>query len=79
LDKEIYGVGSVHFLPKGTSKQFKMHRGCWALEYARGWIPPMMPFGLADTLTSTLDFKTLFHTVRISGRGTIRNIFQGKI
>jgi C-8 sterol isomerase len=79
LDKEIYPVGSVHFLPKGHSKQFKMHRGCWALEYARGWIPPMMPFGLADTLTSTLDVVTFYHTIRISGREMIRNLFQGKI
>lgn len=79
LDKEVYGVGSVHFLPKGTSKQFKMHRACWALEYARGWIPPMMPFGLADTFTSTLDFVTLYHTIRISAREMIGNVFQGKI
>jgi C-8 sterol isomerase len=79
LDKEVYQVGSVHYLPKGSSKQFKMHKGCWALEYARGWIPPMMPFGLADTLTSTLDFITFYHTVRISGREMIRNLLQGKI
>ncbi|UJR13688.1 hypothetical protein I4U23_000700 [Adineta vaga] len=79
LEKEVYQVGSVHVLPKGTSKQFKMHKGCWALEYARGWIPPMMPFGLADTLTSTLDLKTLYHTIRISGREMIRNVLQGKI
>lgn len=79
LDKEIYSVGSVHYLPKGNSKQFKMHQGCWALEYARGWIPPMMPFGLADTFTSTLDIFTLYHTVRISAREMIRNLLQGKI
>ena len=79
LEKEVYRVGSVHFLPKGHSKQFKMHHGCWALEYARGWIPPMMPFGLADTLTSTLDVVTFYHTIRISGREMIRNLFQGKM
>lgn len=79
LDKEVYQAGSVHYLPKGNSKQFKMHKGCWALEYARGWIPPMMPFGLADTLTSTLDLFTFYHTMRISGREMIRNLLQGKI
>lgn len=79
LDKEVYRAGSVHYLPKGTSKQYKMHRGCWALEYARGWIPPMMLFGLADTITSTLDVITLYDTIRISGREMIKNLLNGKI
>lgn len=79
LDKEVYRVGDVHFLPKGQTKQFKMHRACWALEYARGSIVPMMPFGLADTIFSTLDYKTLFHTIRISAREMFRNLFNGKV
>jgi C-8 sterol isomerase len=26
-----------------------MESGCFALEYARGWIPPMLGFGYADS------------------------------
>jgi C-8 sterol isomerase len=33
---ERYPAGSVHRLTRGTVKQYKMHEGCWALEYARG-------------------------------------------
>jgi C-8 sterol isomerase len=36
LEKEVYSPGMVHHLPRGTAKQYKMHEGCFALEYARG-------------------------------------------
>ncbi|KIJ61569.1 hypothetical protein HYDPIDRAFT_115731 [Hydnomerulius pinastri MD-312] len=79
LEMERYQPGDVHFLPRGTAKQYKMHEGCFAMEYARGWIPLMMPFGLADTFTSTLDIPTLYHTVRITAREMLNNILIGKI
>jgi len=79
LEKEVYGPGSVHHLPRGQAKQYKMHEGCFALEYARGWIPPMMPFGLMDVLTSTLDVPSFYHTARISAREMLSNLLIGKI
>ena len=36
LEMERYPAGSVHHLPRGHMKQYKMHEGCFALEYARG-------------------------------------------
>jgi C-8 sterol isomerase len=95
LEMERYRPGDVHLMRRGVAKQYKMHEGCWAMEYARGkftisfsftcthldagWIPLMMPFGLADTFTSTLDIPTLYNTVRITGREITKNLLLGKI
>lgn len=77
-EPEVYPQGSVHHLHRGDVKQYKMDEGCFALEYARGWIPPMLFFGFADGLSSTLDFPTLWTTTRITGREMISNLLKGK-
>ncbi|KAE9994052.1 hypothetical protein Vi05172_g5820 [Venturia inaequalis] len=79
LVMERYPKGSMHHLKRGTVKQYKMHEGCWALELAQGWIPGMLPFGFADSMFSTLDFGTLYTTVKVSAREMIRNLLLGKI
>ncbi|CAN8095992.1 unnamed protein product [Discula destructiva] len=77
-EPEVYPQGSVHHLVRGTVKQYKMPDGCFALEYARGWIPPMMFFGLADGLSSTLDIPTLWRTSWVTGREMVGNLVLGK-
>ncbi|KAG8957226.1 C-8 sterol isomerase [Tulasnella sp. 419] len=36
FEKIVYPPGSVHHLPRGIVRQYKMHEGCFALEYSRG-------------------------------------------
>ncbi|KAI1215109.1 C-8 sterol isomerase [Annulohypoxylon truncatum] len=74
----VYPAGSVNLMQRGIVRQYKMPEGCFALEYARGWIPPMLFFGFADGLTSTLDFPTLWRTVAVTGREMIGNLLIGK-
>jgi C-8 sterol isomerase len=76
---EKYPKGTMHHLRRGDIKQYKMHEGCWALELAQGWIPPMLPFGFADTLFSTLDFLTFSNTVWLTAKSMLRCLLVGKI
>ncbi|KKY27811.1 putative c-8 sterol isomerase (erg-1) [Diplodia seriata] len=78
-EPEVYPAGSVHHLRRGEVKQYKMDSSCFAMEYARGWIPPMLFFGYADTFSSTLDFPTLWATTRITGREMIANLLKLKL
>ncbi|GME28809.1 C-8 sterol isomerase [Neofusicoccum parvum] len=78
-EPEVYPPGSVHHLHRGDVKQYKMDSSCFAMEYARGWIPPMLFFGYADTFSSTLDFPTLWATTRITGREMIANLLKWKL
>ncbi|KAF7860660.1 hypothetical protein EAF04_008179 [Stromatinia cepivora] len=79
FEPEVYPQGSVHHLHRGTVKQYKMDAACFALEYARGWIPPMLGFGFADGLTSTLDFPTLWRTTWVTGREMVSNLARFKL
>ncbi len=77
--REVYKPGDLHVLPKGLAQGYRMPDRCFALEYARGFIPAMLPFGLADTLFGTLDWQTLGKTLSLYGKSTIKELMQGKI
>ena len=66
LHRQVYRPGEQHHLPRGTAKQYRCADACWALEYARGNIASMLPFGVADSLFSTTDLWTLGHTFWVS-------------
>ena len=78
LRRQEYRPGDVFHLPRGRAKGYRIVNGGWVLEYARGAIPTMLPFGVADTLFSTLDFVTLFRTFRIYGRSVLRAARRGR-
>lgn len=42
-------------------------------------IPLMLPFGLLDTFTSTLDVRSLGETMKVYAQSTVRELLRGKI
>jgi len=76
---EVYNPGDMHLMKRGVAKQYKMPSATWALEYARGDIPSMFPFGLFDSILSTVDPITIWQTVYISIQLMMHELAQGKI
>lgn len=65
LEREVHGPGDSYHLPAGRSQGLAIPERAWVLEYARGFIPGLLPFGLADALTSALDYRTAYRTLAI--------------
>jgi C-8 sterol isomerase len=79
LRRRVYRPGEMHHLPRGSARGYRIPEHGWALEYARGMIPSMMPFGLADALTSTLDVRTAARTLALYAAAATRQLTRGKI
>jgi len=79
FERESYTPGKMHHLPRGWAQGYRCPDHCFALEYARGWVPLMLPFGVADTLTSTLDIPTLSSTFYLYAKLVIKELLQGKV
>ncbi|KAK9450546.1 ERG2/sigma1 receptor-like protein [Limtongia smithiae] len=77
-EPEIYRPGDMHWLHRGYAKQYSMPSTTWALELAQGWIPGMLPFGLADIVFSTLDFGTFIRTAYFTAKAMGESALRGK-
>lgn len=63
--RDEYRAGDRIFVGKGHSAGMHVPDHVWMLEYARGALPTLLPFGLADSLLSTLDLRTVRRTIGV--------------
>lgn len=79
FDRTVFKPGDVAYLGADRAKGYAVPSSALMLEYARGAIPTMLPFGLADTVFSTLDRRTVSHTIFNYAKLVTRNLLRGKI
>lgn len=78
-DRVVFKPGDAAFLGPNRAKGYRVPDRAWMLEYARGPIPAMLPFGIADSMLSTLDRNTLGTTIYNYGSMVVGNLLRGKI
>ena len=79
LRRRIYKPGDINHMGRGVATGYRIPEHCWALEYARGIIPTMLPFGYADTFSSTLDLRTMGRALALYGAQTVKQLSMGKV
>lgn len=78
-ERSVYRPGDWAYLGSDQAKGYVAKDAAWMLEYSRGPIPSMLPFGLADTMLSTLDYRTFGRTMATYGKLVVRQLMAGKV
>ncbi|XP_059142215.1 sigma non-opioid intracellular receptor 1-like [Physella acuta] len=65
LNRVVYKPGDTVFHGVGEATAVSWTSGTWMVEYGRGFIPSTLFFALADSITSTTDFITVFYIFRV--------------
>ena len=59
FDYSTYVLGQTAYLERGSAKIFRYDKNTWMIDYARGNILTMFPFGvIAPAVYNTLDFRS---------------------
>ncbi len=66
------------YLGSKIIKHYCIKSDAWMLEYCRGSVPRMFPFGNADSMFSTLDIRTMARLSRQYAILTVRSLLRGK-
>lgn len=79
VDRVNYRDGELAYLGRNHVKGYRIPDSAWMLEYSRGPIPTMLPFGLADTLMSTLDVWNMGRTLGNYGKLVAGSLMRGEL
>lgn len=80
FEPEIHrpGMDPAH-LGKKMVKHYRIKNDAFMLEYCRGNVPKMFPFGILDSILSTIDVRSIGQLVFIYSKLMLKNLFlRGK-
>src|SRR5512133_2495640 len=63
FEKRVYRPGDRIYVGPGQARAMNFTDGVWAVEYARGFIPMSVPFGIAEEIFVCWDFLTATQTL----------------
>ena len=69
-----YKTGDRIFVDRWQAAAIDFPDHCWMLEYARGQLVWLLPFGAVNVFTNTLDFASLWRLLRVYGALTGRYV-----
>jgi len=79
FSRTVYKPGDAAYLGRNKTKGYRLPESGWMLEYARGPILTMLPFGFLDVFSSTLDFRAWLRTLGDYGKLVTGSLMRGKI
>jgi hypothetical protein len=65
FEKKLYTPGDRVYVGPGQARAMNFTNGVWAVEYARGFIPASVPFGIAEEVFVCWDFLTATQTLSL--------------
>jgi len=65
FEQRVYRPGDRVYVGPGQARAMNFTDGVWAVEYARGFIPASMPFGVAEELLVCWDGLTAVQTLTL--------------
>ena len=76
FEKSVYKAGDTAYLKKGTRRVFRYVDSCWMIDYARGNIITMFPFGVINpAMYNTVDPKSAWEQISNYAELTIKSMF----
>lgn len=79
MHRAVYKPEDAAYLKRRQTKGYKVQDSAFMLQYARGRIPSMLRFGLANTVFSTVDSRTFWETIGINGNLIFSELLKGKV